>query len=154
MGAVAVFCTAVECGASCIKIPAVYVIDIAVSVIVDAVAGNLARVRPHGILKFRVAVINAGVNNSYRYLSSGTFGIGIILLPGRKNINIHAGFCLDNGRLVFDHTGTKIRKGDGSRTAFSCAVHGIQRTKTGCHLNQLKLAVIFQAPLVGGIAVS
>jgi len=55
---------ALQCG--CIaKIPPVYIVNVAVSIVINAVGSNFARVPPKLIAKLRMFSIDTAINNCY-----------------------------------------------------------------------------------------
>ena len=69
-----------------IEIPAVNVIDITISVIVNAIARNFPRIRPDRTAKLRVSYVNPCINQRHNHLTFSTFRV--IFLPCRDNIHI------------------------------------------------------------------
>ena len=81
MGAVVVFLPCVELVVIVNEVPAVHIVNEAIAVIVNTVAGNLILIDPHGVLKVRVIHINTRVNDCH---NDRTFVLNLIIkFPGR-----------------------------------------------------------------------
>ena len=82
----AVFSPAENLGIIIIEIPAVSVIDIAISVIVNAIARDFPCIHPDRTAKLRVSYVNPRINQRHNHLTFSTFRV--IFLPCRDNIHI------------------------------------------------------------------
>ena len=152
MGSVIVLAALAEFIISIKEIPAVYIVDIAVAVIIDAISRNFVFVGPNGILQIRVVDVDSGVNDCNHHLTM-LLCTGIIKIPGREYIDIYA----FSGAGFFDPVSIRTsHRCRHSQVVCQVNVRGKLRVavlEAVCDLAVLKLRIIFQSPLVLGIAV-
>ena len=127
MGTVVILTALAEFIVSIKEIPAMDIVYITVSVIVNAVPRNLIFIGPDGILQIRMIDVNSGIYDRYHHLTV-LLRAGIVEVPRRENIDIHPTSCPD----LFDTV--SIRSGYRGRHA-----------KIVCQINiscQLRIAVL------------
>ena len=79
------------------EVPAIYIIYIAVSIVVNAITGNLVLIDPDGVFQVGVCSVNTGINNSYcdsPFIFCFTVG-----LPGIFNVDINIFYSIGVDRF-------------------------------------------------------
>ena len=152
MGSVIVLAALAEFIVSIKKIPAMYIVHVTVSVIINAISRNLIFVGPDSILQIRMIDINSRVNDCH-YHRPVLLCAGIVKVPCRQDINIHSPSCPDLLDTVSIRSGYR-----GRHAKVVCQINvGCQLRvavlKAICDLAVLQLRIILQAPLISGIAV-
>ena len=134
------------------KVPAIYIIHKTILIIVNAIIRYLILIDPDASLQIRMTYIYSCINHSYRYRPTGLC-TGIILIPGRKHININAFSRCDFRLLISVRSGNRGWKSQLIRHINMSCQFRIAVLKTVFNLYILKLSVIFQCPLITGIRI-
>ena len=144
VGAVAVLTARIDLIAAGVEIPAVDIVDIAVSVVVYPVAGDLVFVHPDAALQISVGVVDAGVHQGHHHIPASA----VVQGPGILRADVHAGRGLHGsgapGGCIGLHPpgGNPLPRGGGE-------CKGIIEDRIGVLLLlQLEAAVVIQGPLL------
>ena len=144
VGAVAVLAARMDLIAAGVEIPAVDIVDIAVSVVIHPVAGDLVFVHPDAALQISVGVVDTGVHQGHHHIPASA----VVQGPGLLHADVHAGRGLHGpaapGRCAGLHPpgGDPLPRGGGERK-------GIVEDRIGVLLLlQLEAAVVIQGPLL------
>ena len=151
MGAVDVLRAFVYLVGIAVKIPAVYIVHESVSVIVNAVSGNLILIDPYGTLQIRMGDVHACVYDRH---GQGALclclGVG---LPCWLDIDINSGNSINGAGQDIG----RLQRGKGYGVYLSSFVSvyigGVQGINIQFLDYFLRLAVIFKGPLVRGLVV-
>ena len=152
MGAMVILSALAEFIVSVKKIPAVNIIYITVPVIVNAISRNLVFVGPDCIFQIRMTDINSGINHCNDHVTV-FLRAGVVKVPRWQNVNIYT-----SSRPYLLNT-VSIRSGYRSWHAkIICQINVVCQLRITvaeavCDLTVLQLRIIFQSPLVSGIAV-
>ena len=120
-----------------IKIPSVYVINVAISVIVNAVSGNFIFIDPDGSRKIRMGNIHSGINECDCDSAAGS--ALLIIVPCGLYVDINPVYAVRDH--LANHLSLSAQPADFSRTAAD--------RDSGKYIGDpADVSVIFQAPLV------
>ena len=130
------------------EIPSMDVIDVAVSIVVDSVLGNLVLVGPDGVCQIRVLRVDAGVNDRHHRLPLGRSLI--VKVPGGSDVDIHTGNGI--GGYFVEISRFQPWKADGvHRPGFvQVDVDSAQGFQVQLGFHPAEAPFIFQGPLVVG----
>ena len=136
MGAVAVFFADKDLAVAGIEVPAVNIVHVTVSVVVNSITRNFSGIRPHGARKLLMVIIDACVDDGYNH---GPFVFRLVIeIPSRADIDIDTRYRIGNRGL--EVAGTKARKAE---TAFAAGIDIVSGLELCFYLDELKFSVIF-----------
>ena len=135
------------------KIPAVHVIHISISIVVDSVSRNLPLVRPDRILQIRMIDIDSRVNHSDCDISSLRRRVLIVQLPRRQNVDVDSLYWGDRRLIIGIRTGNRCRNSE-----IVCKINPLCKLwiavlKLILDLHILKFPVILESPLIASIGI-
>src|SRR5699024_8459483 len=133
-------------------VPSVDVVDITVSIVVDAVPGNLILIDPDGICQVRMGGIDSGVDDGHQGLPLG--GRLIVKLPSLIDDDVYTGYGVSGTLSEI----ASLQSGKGDCIHGSCFVPVNVKPAQGFQIqlraNPAEASFVFQCPLIIGKIIS